>query len=195
MKIHIKNMVSTRCVSQVIIILLDMGIPYLSVELGEIELYKELSLIQELDLKFKLKQEGLEFIDDNRTLLSERIKLIVIQMVHYSDENVKTNFSVYLSEKMKHNYTYLSNVFRAVNGMTIQQFIIVNKIERVKELLLYGELNLSEISYKLNYSSIAHLSNQFKKITGLSPTEYRHLEVMHRIPLEQIGRLQTVALR
>ncbi len=188
MKIHIKNMVSTRCVSQVITLLVDMGIPYISVELGEVEFSKDLSLIQELDLKYKLKQEGLEVISDQRLLLSERIKLIIIQMVHYSDENIKTNFSIYLSEKMKHNYTYLSNVFRSVNAMTIQHFIIINKIERIKELLLNGELNLSEISYKLNYSSIAHLSNQFKKITGLSPTEYRHLEHTQRIPLELIGR-------
>jgi AraC-like DNA-binding protein len=170
-----------------------MGIPFISVELGQVDLINQLSLIQELDFKYKLKQEGLELIEDNRNLLSERIKLIIIQMVHYSDENIKTNFSVYLSEKMNHNYTYLSNVFRAVNHMTIQHFIIINKIERIKALLLYGELNLSEISYKLNYSSIAHLSNQFKKVTGLSPTEYRHLDDMNRIPLEQIGRIKTVA--
>jgi AraC-like DNA-binding protein len=102
-----------------------------------------------------------------------------------------TNFSVYLSEKTKLNYTYLSNVFRTENNMTIQQFIITHKIERIKELLLYGELNLSEISYKMHYSSIAHLSNQFKKITGLSPSKYRLLDVIHRIPLEDIGKALT----
>lgn len=181
-------MLSTRCVNYISVILKDMGIPLVSVELGQVDLINELSLIQKLDFKNRIKQEGFELIEDRQSIIAERIKLIIIQMVHYSDENIKSNFSSYLSEKMNHNYTYLSNVFRSVNGISIQQFIIMNKIERIKALLHYGELNLSEISYKLNYSSIAHLSNQFKKITGYSPTEYRHLDKMQRIPLEQIGR-------
>ena len=139
----------------------------------------------------KLKQEGYDLIIDSKSQLSERIKAVIIQMIHYSEEHIKTNFSVYLSEKTNLNYTYLSNVFRAENGITIQQFIIIHKIERIKELLLYGEMNLSEISYKMHYSSIAHLSNQFKKMTGLSPTEYKHLDVIHRIPLEDLGK-QTI---
>jgi AraC-like DNA-binding protein len=164
-----------------------MGIISISVGLGEVELAQKLSMIQELDFKYKLKQEGYDLIID-----SERIKAVIIQMIHYSEEHIKTNFSVYLSEKTNLNYTYLSNVFRAENGITIQQFIIIHKIERIKELLLYGEMNLSEISYKMHYSSIAHLSNQFKKMTGLSPTEYKHLDVIHRIPLEDLGK-QTIA--
>ncbi len=181
-------MVSNRCITQVSGILVDMGIPFESVELGEVQFKQDLSMIQELDFQYKLKQVGLDLIGDAKLLLSEKIKLVIIEMIHYSDEHIKTNFSVYLSEKTNLNYTYLSNVFRTENNMTIQQFIIIHKIERIKELLLYGEMNLSEISYKLHYSSIAHLSNQFKKITGLSPTEYRQLDVIQRIPLEEIGK-------
>jgi YesN/AraC family two-component response regulator len=193
MKKHIKNMVSNRCISEVSAILEDMGIPYQTIELGEVLFEQDLSMIQELDFQYKLKQAGLDLISDAKMLLSERIKLVIIQMIHYSEDHIKTNFSVYLSEKTNLNYTYLSNVFRTENKMTIQQFIIIHKIERIKELLLYGEMNLSEISYKMHYSSIAHLSNQFKKITGLSPSEYRQLDVIHRIPLEEIGSIQTNA--
>ena len=185
-------MVSNRCINQVSGILIDMGIPFEVIELGEVTFEQNLSMIQELDFQYKLKQVGLDLISDAKMLLSERIKLVIIQMIHYSDEHIKTNFSVYLSEKTNLNYTYLSNVFRTENNMTIQQFIIIHKIERIKELLLYGEMNLSEISYKMHYSSIAHLSNQFKKMTGLSPTEYKHLDVIHRIPLEDLGK-QTIA--
>jgi AraC-like DNA-binding protein len=184
-------MVSHRCINQVTIILTDMGIAYISVGLGEVELAQKLSMIQELDFKYKLKQDGYDLIIDTKSQLSERIKAVIIQMIHYSEEHIKTNFSVYLSEKTNLNYTYLSNVFRAENGITIQQFIIIHKIERIKELLLYGEMNLSEISYKMHYSSIAHLSNQFKKMTGMSPSEYRNLDVIHRIPLEDLGKLST----
>jgi YesN/AraC family two-component response regulator len=194
MKKHIKNMVSNRCINQVSGILTDMGIPFQVIELGEVTFEQNLSMIQELDFQYKLKQVGLDLISDSKMLLSERIKLVIIQMIHYSEEHIKTNFSVYLSEKTNLNYTYLSNVFRTENNMTIQQFIIIHKIERIKELLLYGEMNLSEISYKMHYSSIAHLSNQFKKITGLSPTEYRQLDVIHRIPLEEIGNMGTKQL-
>ncbi|MEY5000930.1 MAG: hypothetical protein RLZZ211_966 [Bacteroidota bacterium] len=187
-------MVSNRCINQVSGILTDMGIPFQVIELGEVTFEQNLSMIQELDFQYKLKQAGLDLISDSKMLLSERIKLVIIQMIHYSEEHIKTNFSVYLSEKTNLNYTYLSNVFRTENNMTIQQFIIIHKIERIKELLLYGEMNLSEISYKMHYSSIAHLSNQFKKITGLSPTEYRQLDVIHRIPLEEIGNMGTKQL-
>lgn len=187
-QIHIKNMISSRCVTQVEQILKDMGIEYSNVNLGEALIDQELSLIQELELKNKLKQTGLELMDDHKTILSEKIKLIIIEMIHYSDESIKVNFSVYLSERLNHNYTYLSNVFRSINGMTIQQFIIINKIEKIKELLLYGELNLSEISYKLNYSSIAHLSNQFKKVTGITPSYFKQNEIKKRIPIDSLGK-------
>jgi AraC-like DNA-binding protein len=187
-KLHIKNMISSRCITQVEQILMDMGIDYSNVVLGEAQINQELSVIQELELKNKLRQTGLDMMDDHKTILSEKIKLIVIDMVHYSEESIKVNFSVYLSEKLNHNYTYLSNVFRSINGITIQQFIIVNKIERIKELLLYGEMNLSEISYKLNYSSIAHLSNQFKKVTGITPSFYKQSEGNMRIAIDNLGK-------
>jgi AraC-like DNA-binding protein len=187
-KLHIKNMVSSRCITQVEQILKDMGIAYSEVGLGEALMNQELSTIQELELKNKLRQSGLEMMDDHKTILSEKIKLIIIDMIHYTDESIKVNFSVYLSEKLNHNYTYLSNVFRSINGMTIQQFIIINKIEKIKELLLYGELNLSEISYKLNYSSIAHLSNQFKKVTGITPSYFKQSEGNMRIAIDNLGK-------
>jgi AraC-like DNA-binding protein len=187
-KLHIKNMISSRCITQVEQILMDMGIDYSNVVLGEAQINQELSVIQELELKNKLRQTGLDMMDDHKTILSEKIKLIIIDMVHYSEESIKVNFSVYLSEKLNHNYTYLSNVFRSINGITIQQFIIVNKIERIKELLLYGEMNLSEISYKLNYSSIAHLSNQFKKVTGITPSFYKQSEGNMRIAIDNLGK-------
>jgi AraC-like DNA-binding protein len=118
----------------------------------------------------------LELLDDKKSILIEKIKSVIVEMIHYSDELPQINFSDYISEKLNFDYTYLSNVFSEVKGITIQHFIIINKIERVKELLLYDELNLTEISYKLQYSSVAHLSNQFKKVTGLSPSFYKQLQ-------------------
>jgi AraC-like DNA-binding protein len=128
-------------------------------------------------------RSGLELMDDKRAILIEKIKNIIVQMVHYMDEPLKVNFSDYLSEKLNYDYTYLSNMFSEVKGMTIEQFIIAHKIERVKELLLYDELTLTEISYRLNYSSVAHLSNQFKKVTGLTPTYFKNLKHKRRISL------------
>jgi AraC-like DNA-binding protein len=189
MKKQIKNMVSNSCISQVVGILLDMGLPFQQIKLGEVSLEQKMSTIQELDFQFKLKQVGLDLITEKKMLLSEKIKLIVIQMVHHSDEQIKTNFSIYLSEQTNLNYTYLSNVFHAENNMSIQQFIILHKVERIKELLLEREMNLSEISYKMHYSSIAHLSNQFKKTTGFSPSQFRKMAGAHRIALEDIGKI------
>jgi AraC-like DNA-binding protein len=188
MTIFIKNMVSHHCVKRVSVILTDMGISPFSARLGEVELAQKLKTIQELELKYKLKQEGYGLLIDTKLQLCERIKAVIIQLIHYSDLHIKTNFSVYLSEKTGLNYTYMSNVFKAENDISIQQFIIIHKIEHIKELMLYGEMNLSEISYKMHYSSIGHMSNQFKKITGLSPSEYRNLNVSNRIPLEDLGK-------
>lgn len=126
-------------------------------------------------------------MDDKKSVLIEKIKNVIIDMVHYSDELPKVNYSDYISEKINHDYTYLSNIFSEVKGITIQQFIIIHKIERAKELMLYDELNLTEISYKLNYSSVAHLSNQFKKVTGLSPSHFKKLKDKRRQPIEEIG--------
>ena len=129
---------------------------------------------------------GLELLDDKKSILIERIKSVIIEMIHYSDEVPKVNYSDYISQKLDYDYTYLSNVFSEVKGTTIQQFIINHKIEKVKELLLYDELNLTEISYRLHYSSVAHLSNQFKKVTGLSPTLFKTLKSKRVLNLEDI---------
>src|SRR6185295_9792926 len=130
---------------------------------------------------------GLELMDDKRAVLIEKIKGVIIEMVHYSDELPKMNFSNFLSEKLNHDYTYLANLFSEVQGTTIEQFIISHKIERIKELIIYDELNITEIAFKLNYSSVAHLSNQFKKVTGLSPSHFKNLKEKRRTPIEDIG--------
>lgn len=187
MKLYIKYMVSTRCKMVVKEELKKMGLHFIVVELGEIDIMETLSISQREELKKELHVSGLELMDDKRAVLIEKIKNVIIEMVHYSDELPKVNYSDYISEKLQHDYTYLSNIFSEVKGITIQQFIIVHKIERAKELLLYDELNLTEISYKLNYSSVAHLSNQFKKVTGLSPSHFKKLKDKRRSPIEDIG--------
>lgn len=163
-----------------------LGVPFITVDLGEIDIPVEISPDQREKLKCSLKRSGLELMDDSRAILIERIKNVIIEMVHYSDEVPKTKNSVYISEKLGNDYTYIANLFSESTGTTIEQFIIHHKIERVKELLLYDELNLTEISYRLNYSSVAHLSNQFKKITGLTPTFFKKLKLKRTSNLENI---------
>ena len=131
-------------------------------------------------------------MDDKKAMLVEKIKNVIVEMVHYADELPETNFSDYLSEKLNHNYTYLSNLFSEVKGITIEHYIIIHKIEKVKELIIYDELNLTEIAYKLNYSSVAHLSNQFKKITGLTPSFFKKLKDKRRSPLEDVWKMQVL---
>jgi len=163
-----------------------LGLHFIVVDLGEIEIMEDISEDQRDNLKTALLDSGLELMDDKKAVLIEKVKSVIIEMVHYADELPKINYSDYISEKLKYDYTYLSNLFSEVKGITIQQFIIIHKIERVKELLLYDELNLTEISYRMQYSSVAHLSNQFKKITGLTPSEFRHLKDRHRNPIEEL---------
>ena len=165
----------------------NLGLHFIVVDLGEVEIMEDLTTEQQTQLKMGLHSSGLELMDDKRAVLIEKIKNVIIEMVHYSDELPKINYSDYISEKLNHDYTYLSNIFSEVTGITIQQFIIIHKIERVKELLLYEELNLTEISYKMNYSSVAHLSNQFKKVTGLSASAFKLLKNNRRNPIEDIG--------
>jgi len=180
-------MVSQRCKMLVKEELKKLGLHFIIVELGEVEIMETLSP-KELDLlKSSLKESGLELMDDKRAVLIEKIKKVIIEMVHHSDEIIKVNFSHYISEKLQYDYTYLSNLFSEVQGTTIEQYIIAHKIERIKELILYGELNITEIAWKLNYSSVAHLSNQFKKMTGLSPSHFKQLKENKRKPLEEIG--------
>jgi len=153
----------------------NLGLHHTKVELGETEIMEELSSGQREILGASLKKIGLELLDDKKNIMVERIKSLIIELVHYNDEQIKTNLSDFLAEKLNHNYTYLSNLFSEVKGTTIEKFYLWNKIERVKELLVYDELNLTEIAWKLHYSSVAHLSNQFKKMTGLTPSHFKNL--------------------
>ena len=166
--------------------LIKLGLRYVVIDLGMVEILEDITDIQRNQLKENLLKSGLELMDDKKSILIERIKNVVIEMIHYSDELPPVNYSDYISEKLGYDYSYLSNIFSDVKGITISHFIINHKIERVKELLLYDELNLTEISYKLNYSSVAHLSNQFKKVTGLSPSFFKKLKDKRRILLENV---------
>jgi AraC-like DNA-binding protein len=176
MKLYIKYMVSLRCKMMVKEELKKLGLQYVVVDLGTVEIMENISKEQRNQLKVNLLKSGLELLDDKRSILIEKIKNVITEMIHYSDELPEVNYSDYISEKLKYDYTYLANIFSEVKGITIQQYIIIHKIEKVKELLLYDELNLTEIAYKLHYSSVAHLSNQFKKVTGLSPSFYKQLK-------------------
>lgn len=187
MKLYIKYMVSTRCKLAVKEVLKRLGLHFVVVDLGEIDIMEDITDEQREELKVELHNVGLELMDNKRAVLIEKIQRVIIEMVHYSDELPKVNYSDYISEKLNQDYTYLSNIFSEVKGITIQQFIITHKVERIKELLLYDELNLTEISYKMNYSSVAHLSNQFKKVTGLTPSHYKQLKDNKRISIEEIG--------
>lgn len=186
MRLYIKYMVSLRCKMLVKEELEKQGLEYTNIDLGMIDIQDGYCEAQLQQFKTTLLRSGLEILDDKKAILIERIKTVIIEMIHYSPEVPKVNYSDYISEKLGYNYTYLSNIFSEVKGMTIQQFIIVHKIERAKELLIYDELNLTEIAYQLHYSSIAHLSNQFKKVTGLSPSFYKHLKDKRLVNLEDM---------
>lgn len=186
MKLFIRNMVSLRCKMIVKSELEALALPYTVVELGEVEIKGTLSREKQGKLKVALLKSGLELMDDKKAMLIEKIKNVVVEMVHYSDEPPKTNFSDYLSEKLQYDYTYLSNLFSEVKGTTIEHFIIAHKIERAKELLIYDELTLTQIAYKLHYSSVAHLSNQFKKVTGLTPSFFKGMKHKRLIPHEEV---------
>lgn len=158
-----------------------LGLHHTRVELGETEIMEDLSP-EKLDiLNTSLKKIGLELLDDKKSIIVEKIKINILELVHFNDDQIKTNLSDYLSEKLNHNYTYLSNLFSEVSSTTIEKFYLANKIERVKELLVYDDFNLTEISWKLHYSSVAHLSNQFKKMTGLTPSQFKNLKSKNRM--------------
>ncbi|MCA6067963.1 helix-turn-helix domain-containing protein [Chryseobacterium sp. RG1] len=186
MKLYIKYMVSLRCKMVVHQELEKLGIKNVVVDLGLVEILDDITSEQRLMLKENLLKTGLELLDDKKSILIEKIKNAVTEMIYYSESLPKENFSDYISKKLGYDYTYLANTFSEVKGITLQHFIIINKIEKVKELLLYDELNLTQISYKLNYSSAAHLSNQFKKITGLSPSFYKQLKYKRLKNLEDL---------
>ena len=176
MKLYIKYMVSIRCKMIVKAELEQLGLHYGAVDLGEANVREDVTLAQRDQLRSALLKSGLVLMDDKKSLLVERVKALIVEMIHYADELPPIKKSIYISEKLNYDYTYLANLFSEVTGITLEQFIINHKIERVKELLLYDALSLTEIANKLNYSSVAHLSNQFKKITGLTPTYYKKLK-------------------
>ena len=187
MKLYIKNMVSNTCRLVVKDALNKLNLHYIMVNLGEAEIMENISKKQREELKETLLKMGLELMNDNRTILIEKVKNTIVEMVHFADDMIKVNFSDYLSRKLDYDYTYLSNLFSEMQGTNIQHFILLHKAERVKELITYNELTISEIAYKMNYSSVAHLSNQFKKITGFSPSHFKQLRVKRRSVIESIG--------
>ena len=186
MKLLIKNMVSLRCKIIVKSELENLGLHYTIVELGEVEISKKLSSKKQVLLKAGLLKFGLELMDDKKSILIEKIKNIIVEMIHYRDELPKTNFSNYLCKKLNYDYNYLSSLFSEVKGTTIEHYIIAHKIERAKEMLIYNELTLTEIAYKLHYSSVAHLSNQFKKVTGLTPSFFKNMKHKRLVALENV---------
>jgi AraC-like DNA-binding protein len=186
MKLYIKYMVGLQCKMAVVAELKNLSLPYLSVELCTIELPNAPTAEQREQLRVALLRSGLEILDDPKAILIEKIKSVIIEMIHYDKGLTNVNYSDYLSEKLGYNYAYLSNMFSEVKGSTIQQFIIQHKIERVKELLSYDEYNLTQISHMLHYSSAAHLSNQFKKITGLCPSSFKKLKQNRRRSLNDV---------
>ena len=179
-------MVSLRCKILVKKELKKLGIGYVTLDLGMVETSEDIGEERLIQFRNNLIVSGLELLDDKKSILIERIKNTIIQIIHYSDDVPRTNYSDHISEELGYNYTYLANTFSEVTGITIQHYIISHKIERVKELLLYDELNLSEIAHKLHYSSAAHLSNQFKKVTGLTPSFYKKLRSKRMKNLENL---------
>jgi len=190
LKLYIKYMVSNRCKMLVREELKKLDLHFI-VNMGEVEIMENITDEQREQIRLALRESGLELMDDKKAMLIEKIKTIIIEMVHFTDELPKSNFSDYLSEKLNHDYTYLANLFSEYQGTTIEKFIIIHKIERVKELIIYDEVNLTEIAWMMHYSSVAHLSNQFKKITGLTPSHFKQLKVKSRSPIEDLGNSET----
>lgn len=179
-------MVCIRCQMVVKSELEKLGLHHIYVKIGEAKIKEDISTEQIQHLDKALKRSGLELMDNKKSILVEKIKTAIIELVHYTEEQIKVNLSDYLSEKLNYDYTYLANLFSEVKGTTIEKFYLNHKIERVKELIIYDELNLSEIAYKMHYSSVAHLSNQFKKFTGLTPSHFKELKNKRRNTLEDV---------
>ena len=179
-------MVCIRCKMLVKDELTKLGLHYAVVELGEAEIPEKISAAQYDQLKLALLKSGLELMDDKKSVIIQKIKNLIIDLVHYSEEPLTINLSAYLSQKLNYDYTYMANLFSEVQGVTIEKFFIAHKIERVKELLVYNEFSLTEIAYRMHYSSVAHLSNQFKKVTGLTPSYFKNLKNKRRSALEDL---------
>jgi AraC-like DNA-binding protein len=179
-------MVCIRCQMVVRSELEKLDIQYVDVKIGEASIIGNLIPEQLAKLDKALRKSGLELMDNKKSILVEQIKSAIIELVHYTDDQIKMNLSDYLEEKLNHDYTYLANLFSEVKGITIERFYLTHKIEKVKELIVYDELNLTEIAYKMHYSSVAHLSNQFKKFTGLTPSHFKELKNKRRGTLEDV---------
>lgn len=179
-------MVSERCILAVKAALSHFQLHFVMMDMGEVDILEDISDEDMQKLKLMLLQSGLELMEDNKIILIEKIKSIVIEMIHFSSDVPLMNYSDHISSKLNYDYTYLSNIFSEVKGITIQQYIILNKVEKIKELISYNELNFTEIAYKLHYSSAAHLSNQFKKVTGLTPSQYKNIKYKNRRPIEEL---------
>ncbi len=179
-------MVCIRCQMVVKSELEKLGLNYIYVRIGEADIIGVVSPEQLVQLDYELRKTGLHLMDDRKSILVEKIKNAIIELVHYTEEQIRVNLSDYLSEKLNYDYTYLANLFSEVKGITIEKFYLTNKIEKVKELIVYDEMNLSEIAFKMHYSSVAHLSNQFKKITGLTPSHFKNLKNKRRDTLENV---------
>lgn len=186
LKLFIKNMVCVRCQMVVKSELEKLGLQYNYVKIGEAEIVKDLPKEVLEQLNTGLNKAGLALMDDKKSILVEKIRSAIIELVHFTEDQIKVNLSDYLSEKLDYDYTYLANLFSEMNGVTIEKFYLTHKIERVKELIVYGDLNLSEIAWKLHYSSVAHLSNQFKKFTGMTPTQFKTLKIKSQDSLNDV---------
>jgi AraC-like DNA-binding protein len=192
MNLHIKNMVSLRCILVVKAILDELCLSYENVTLGEVKLKHEPANEQRDQMKLRLLAAGLELLEDKRSILVEKIKNVIVDMVHHETQPPKMKHSVYISEKLGYEYGYLSKVFSGALGICIEQFIIAHRIEKAKELLAYDQLNLSEIAWKLHYCSVQHFSHQFKKVTGYPPSQFKRLKDKRLAPLETVGmRMRT----
>ncbi|MDN5214587.1 AraC family transcriptional regulator [Fulvivirgaceae bacterium BMA12] len=187
MKLPIKNMVCNRCIEAVTALIEEMGYSIRTVRLGEAEIEGDLSDEQKISLREALRKRGFDLLEDKNSQLIERIKNLVIASIHRESKPMKTNYSTYLEQEIGRDYSFLSTLFSAVEGLTIEKFIILQRLEKVKELLIYDELNLSEIAYQLHYSSVQHLSNQFKKATGMSPSVFKKRQLNLRNPLDKVG--------
>jgi YesN/AraC family two-component response regulator len=166
--------------------LAKLGLHITHVELGQVDIIETISIAQLDQIRCGLSKSGLEFLNDPKSVLVEKIKKVIVQLVHYAEEPLSINLSGYLTQQLNYNYTYLANIFSETQGSSIEKFFIQHKIERVKELITYNELNLTEIAYKMHYSSVAHLSSQFKKVTGDTPSHYKKQEIKIRSMLEEL---------
>lgn len=187
MILYIKNMVCNRCVRDVKEIFNKLNISINKVSLGEVEIVEDLSLIESENLKIYLVNNGFKLIEDKKKQLVEKIKIFIIQQVQQGQKERNLNFSTLIVENLNKDYSYLSTLFSSVEGITIEKYIQLQKIEKIKELLIYGELSLNEIAFHLDYSSVQHLSNQFKKATGLNPSYFKKLKNHTRKPLDQVS--------